>query len=76
MKGQIIKVMPDKLFGFIRGEDHQDYFFHKTDMLASYEDCVSSVMNGQTLNVEFEPVHTPKGLRARVIVMSQDQSQS
>lgn len=59
MTGVVIRIVKDKPFGFIRGEDGNEYFFHS-----------SSVKNGKFLNVrenqnvEFEPHETEKGYRA------------
>ncbi len=30
MKGKIIRLITDKSFGFIRGEDKREYFFHSS----------------------------------------------
>lgn len=57
MKGSVRKVFADKGFGFIRGVDGKDYFFHRT-----------AVQNIQTMDdvvegdaVEFEGAEGPKG---------------
>ena len=38
MKGMVIRVNGAKMFGFIRGIDEHDYFFHKTDLNGFFED--------------------------------------
>ena len=60
MTGTISKVISDKGFGFIQGEDRQEYFMHR-----------SAVRNGSVFEqlregdgVEFEVVDSPKGPRA------------
>lgn len=58
MNGQVKKLLLDKMFGFIRDiEGGKEYFFHAQDT-----DCWSRLELGNT--VTFEPVITPKGLRA------------
>lgn len=59
--GTIKKVVSDRGFGFITGEDGKDYFFHR--------DGLTSTLNFDRLNggekVEFEVEQSPKGVRAR-----------
>ena len=59
--GTIKKVVADRGFGFITGEDGKDYFFHR--------DGLTSTLNFDRLNggekVEFEIEQSPKGSRAR-----------
>ena len=59
--GTIKKVVNDRGFGFITGEDGKDYFFHR--------DGLTSTLNFDRLNggekVEFEIEQSPKGARAR-----------
>lgn len=57
--GEILKVMPDRGFGFLRGDDHQDYFFDE----ASVAGGLHSVRPGA--RVSFEVVHAPRGPRAQ-----------
>lgn len=57
MKGSVRKVFADKGFGFIRGADGKDYFFHRT--------VVQNVQSMDDVNegaaVEFEGTEGPKG---------------
>jgi cold shock CspA family protein len=66
MKGTIHKILNDKMYGFIRGEDNQDYFFHKSDMNGSHFDDLSG---SERIVVDFEPIQTPRGLRARTVTL-------
>ena len=59
MKGTIVRVLGDKMFGFIKGEDGQDYFFHQS-ALKNLE--FNQRLEG--ISVEFEETEGPKGLRA------------
>lgn len=59
MKGTVIRLVKEKPFGFLRGEDGNEYFFHASSVVnGSFND----VKYGQT--VEFEPSESEKGLRA------------
>ena len=59
MNGTIKRLKHDKLFGFIRGEDGKEYFFHKNALKnAKFEDL------HELQDVTFEEVEGPKGLRA------------
>lgn len=55
--GTVVRVNPDKGFGFIR-EPHtgQDYFFHYTELNIA----LTAVVMGQT-RVRFKPVKVEKG---------------
>lgn len=59
MKGVIKTFVPEKKFGFIKGDDGKDYFFHQNsfkepDRINICDDAF----------VDFDPVPTPKGYRA------------
>ncbi|MCQ2798291.1 MAG: cold shock domain-containing protein [Bacilli bacterium] len=59
MKGTVKMFNKEKGFGFIRGEDNKDYFFHYSDI----------VMEGYKIAevgeaVEFVEKNTDRGLRA------------
>jgi len=64
MKGQVKWFSLKKGYGFIKGEDEKDYFFHYTSMphgvLLKEEDAVN-----------FETVETEKGLQARDITLGE-----
>jgi CspA family cold shock protein len=58
--GTIKKLVSDRGFGFISGEDGQEYFFHRSGMAAGggFDD----LRGGE--NVTFEIERSPKGPRA------------
>lgn len=62
MKGKIVRVMGDKMFGFIKGEDHEDYFFHAS---ALRNESFTQDLVDRT--VQFEESEGAKGLRAEEI---------
>jgi CspA family cold shock protein len=57
MNGTVVRLMMDKGFGFIKGEDSKEYFFHRSASQAWDE------MQENT-PVTFSPTEGPKGLRA------------
>lgn len=64
MKGNIVKIQEQKLYGFIRvGRD--EYFFHRDDFVGHWDDLIADYNNETALEVEFVADTTPKGLRAR-----------
>lgn len=62
MQGQIKLLTVDKGFGFIKGEDGKEYFFHKSALKNVKFEALSK---GQI--VEFEDSESEKGLRAEDI---------
>lgn len=62
MTGKIKRLIADKKFGFIIGDDGQEYFFHQSALKNTTFDEVSV---GQ--EVEFEDSDGEKGLRAEDI---------
>lgn len=67
MNGTISNIVGAKKFGFIAGENGQEYFFHMTDMTSSWDELISDFNNsgGGKVKVEFTPEKTLKGPRAR-----------
>ena len=65
MTGTIKALRFDRLFGFIRGDDGQDYFFHQEDVDGSFE----VLQRGDP--VGFMPMTPPprKGPRAAEVVL-------
>jgi CspA family cold shock protein len=60
MKGTVKNVNDEKGFGFIVGEDGNEYFFHKSAVSRSFSfDRIVKKMA-----VEFEPEEGARGLRA------------
>lgn len=62
--GEVVRVVDKKGFGFIRGEDKKDYFFHKDDFSGHWIDLIEDFNQGQTIKVKFFGRDSPKGLRA------------
>ena|SRR5215510_4066728 len=67
MEGQIRKVVHDKGFGFIRGNDNQDYFFHRDEYTGRWDDLVIMYNQNSGIKVSFIPNKGPKGLRANQV---------
>ena len=57
---RIKKVVSDRGFGFITGEDGKDYFFHRDSLDASID--FDRLVGGE--NVTFEIEASPRGPRA------------
>lgn len=68
MKGTINKVIPERGFGFIVGEDKSEYFFHRSDFDGDFDELTSYMVVGQ-VKVSFLPDRTLKGLRARAVTI-------
>jgi cold shock CspA family protein len=64
MTGTVVRVMKDRKFGFIKGRDKRDYFFHREDFNGHFEDLVADVEAKQIIEVEFNIVQSAKGPRA------------
>ena len=56
-EGTIKKIVPDRGFGFISGEDGKEYFFHRS-AIANFD----ALRGGERVSFEVEP--SPKGPRA------------
>jgi cold shock CspA family protein len=67
MVGTISNVISVKRFGFIAGENGQEYFFHSSDLTSSWDELASDFAQtgGGKIKVTFTPEKTPKGPRAR-----------
>lgn len=64
MTGTVKKIVAERGFGFIRGEDNVEYFFHKQDLHASFDEVCEDLMKGFFVKVSFNIVPSPKGPRA------------
>ena len=62
MKGTIVRLMSDKGYGFIKGEDGAEYFFYMSALIT--HDFKDLLLNNE---VEFRPANSPKGPRAEEI---------
>jgi len=58
--GTIRKIVADRGFGFITGEDGKDYFFHRDGLDSSID--FDRLVGGE--RVEFQIEQNPKGPRA------------
>jgi len=58
MNGTIHKIVKEKRFGFIAGDDQKDYFFHRDDIDAEWDRLYEG------LDVKFDIVPSDKGRRA------------
>ncbi len=66
MNGTIDRLEVNKGFGFIKGEDEKNYFFHRDDFLGFFNDLVYDYNTIEdSIKVEFRTDKTMKGLRAR-----------
>ena len=75
MNGWIINVMADKMYGFIKGEDGRQYFFHASEItspfIANNVDFAYYVKQG--VQVEFDKAESDRGPRAtNVILLGED----
>lgn len=68
MEGTVVRLMSDKRFGFIRGDDDQDYFFHQQDLNGFFDDLVEDFNTKRQIKVIFDPTQGQKGLRAANVV--------
>jgi cold shock CspA family protein len=60
VQGVVIRLYPNKGFGFVRGQDHLSRFFHYSDAVPT--SSFDTMREGQA--VSFEPIETAKGPRA------------
>lgn len=65
MTGTIKRIVRDRGFGFIRGEDGQEWFFHRSGV----HDHFDTLMEGQ--KVEFDEEPSTKGPRAAKVRLLQ-----
>ena len=62
MTGRIARIVREKAFGFIDGEDGNDYFFHQSALRdVSFDDLKEGAV------VSFDVAKGPKGARAEVV---------
>jgi len=64
MNGRVVRVMSEKRFGFIKGDDGKDYFFHMQDFSGFFNDLAADVDSGKVVKVTFESAPSLKGPRA------------
>ncbi len=61
LTGDIVRLLPDKGFGFVRAEDGVEYFFHRSGVLRT-STAFADLSIG--MRVEFEAEQGDKGPRA------------
>lgn len=64
MTGVVAKIVEDRRFGFIKGEDNVQYFFHQSDLSGFWEDLVEDINRKKRIEVEFTSSKSAKGPRA------------
>jgi cold shock CspA family protein len=64
MTGFVARVSSNKGFGFIRGDDNKEYFFHRQDFIGIYETLVKDYEAGRRIYVKFDSIPSDKGPRA------------
>lgn len=69
MEGKLVRIYKDLRYGFIRA-DKQDYFFHQDDFDGDWNCLVSDFDRDIPQFLQFEPIRTEKGLRAKEVVLS------
>jgi cold shock protein len=68
MNGTVIRLTADKGFGFIKGDDNKDYFFHRSDLNGFFDDLVRDFSEGRKIHVTFDSAPSLKGPRAANVV--------
>lgn len=64
MKGTVKNLVAARNFGFIRGSNNGEYFFHRDDFNGHWDDLVEDLAHQMHPEVSFDVVESPKGLRA------------
>lgn len=64
MQGRIARVLEMKGFGFIKGEDGVEYFFHRDDLVDSFDDLAHDLRTIRDIDVTFEIAKSNRGPRA------------
>lgn len=62
--GEVVRLVWKKGFGFVRGEDNKDYFFHRDDFNGFWTDLIDDFEKSEPIKVKFIGRDSPKGLRA------------
>ena len=74
MVGKVSNIIMNKKFGFITGDNGQEYFFHCTDLTVDWDVLANKFLTegGGKVKVSFEATKTPKGPRAKVVTILED----
>jgi len=65
MQGVVKTFLPEKKYGFIKGDDGKDYFFH----VRAFKDKQQVEKICEEIRVNFEQVATPKGYQAKQCIL-------
>jgi len=70
MVGVVLTMKPMQKYGFIKGEDGKEYFFHKDDLRnVNWNQMEFDFSRGfEKIHVEFEPTEAEKGKRAKDVM--------
>jgi len=74
MVGTVNNVVASKRFGFILGENNQEYFFHASEVIDHWEtlEALFTKYGRGKIKVTFEPTKTEKGPRAKGVTIFMD----
>lgn len=65
MKGILKHIVMNRYYGFIRGQNGEELFFHKDDFSGHWDDLVEDwTMSKNQIPLVFDIVDSPKGPRA------------
>ena len=65
LRGTVRNIVSTRNFGFIKGNNGPEYFFHRDDFNGFWNDLVKDCADGSAIPVTFEDVPSPKGPRAK-----------
>lgn len=70
MNGLVKRVIAQKGYGFILGQDQREYFFHADDLLnTEFSLIVHEIENSRPVQVSYTPTASEKGMRASNITL-------
>jgi cold shock CspA family protein len=65
MLGVVKRIIEQKGYGFILGEDRREYFFHADDLLNTEFSLIAhEIESNRPVRVDYEPTASAKGMRA------------
>lgn len=70
MNGLVKRVITQKGYGFILGQDQREYFFHADDLLNTEFSLIAhEVEHSRPVRVKYTPTASVKGMRASSITL-------
>lgn len=73
MDGLVKRVIAQKGYGFILGQDQREYFFHADDLQnAEFSLVVHEIESNRPVRVTYTPTASEKGMRASTVTMLTD----